>query len=376
MIANYKQFLQGLIKMDLINLGWNSFFKEQIESKNSGNQTIGRVINVQKSSFLLYGKEGEYAAKVSGSFSHRAKGRSDFPVVGDWVIFNWQPGDEFAIIQALLDRQNFLSRAASGVGDSKNVPVLDEQVMAANIDTVFIVSGLDRDFNLRRIERYLTLVYNSRAMPVIILNKADLCSHPEEKRLEVESIAIGVPVIIMSADKPGEVDSIKNYLLPGYTTTLLGSSGVGKSTIINSLIGAEKQRVHSISKQVGKGMHTTTTRELILLPEGGMIVDTPGMRELQLFDSGEGFDTAFDDVERLSLNCRFSNCSHTFEPGCAVQDAIENGELDSGRFQNYQKLQKELHYDSERQVKNSRLIEKEKWKKIRIIQKKMKKHKS
>ncbi|MBU2515850.1 ribosome small subunit-dependent GTPase A [bacterium] len=359
--------------MNLTDLGWNSFFKDQFQDGQPGNQSVGRIINVQKNSFWICGTDGEYAAKVSGSFSHKAKGRSDFPVVGDWVIYKWQPGDEYAIIQTLLNRQNAVSRAASGTANLKNGPVLDEQVMAANIDTVFIVSGLDRDFNLRRIERYLTLVYNSQAMPVIILNKSDLCPNPEEKRVQVESIALGVPVHLISAHEPGGVDSIKNYLLPGYTATLLGSSGVGKSTIINALIGAERQKVRTISKHVGKGTHTTTSRELIYLPDGGMIVDNPGVREIQLFDSEEGFGAAFDDVERLALNCRFSNCSHTFEPGCAVQEAIEDGHIDSGRLQNYQKLKKELHYDSERQVKSSNRIEKEKWKKIKIMQKNFKK---
>ncbi len=239
-------------------------------------------------------------------------------------------------------------------------------MIASNIDTVFLVSGLDRDFNPRRIERYLTLVYDSGAMPVIILNKSDLCSDPEEKRLEVESIAMGVPIFIMNAQNHGEIDAVKSYLMPGYTSTFLGSSGVGKSTIINGLLGSERQKVNMVSDHVGKGQHTTTTRELILLPNGGMVVDTPGMRELQLFESKKGLDTAFEDLEQLAEQCRFFDCNHQSEPGCAVREAINDGSIDSERVENYFKLKKELFYNSERQTKSSRVIEKEKWRSIKI----------
>ena len=179
----------------------------------------------------------------------------------------------------------------------------------------------------------------------------------------------------MNAQNPQEIDAIKNYLMPGYTATFLGSSGVGKSTIINGLLGTQRQRVNAVSEHVGKGQHTTTTRELIVLDEGGMVVDTPGMRELQLFDSNDGLESAFEDLERLAQQCRFSNCSHQSEPGCAVQEAIRQGTVDSERVTNYFKLKKELFYNSERQTKSSGTIEKEKWKKIKIQQRRILKSK-
>lgn len=361
--------------MTLTDLGWNSYFDNQFDNDQSTDHFAGRVITVQKSVYLVHDGNRVYSAKTAGSFDHKAETKSNFPVVGDWVVFKWNPGDEYAIIHQLLNRQNDISRVAAGTSNSKKSGYSEKQTMVANIDLIFIVSGLDRDYNLRRIERYLTMVYDSQAMPVIILNKADLCSDPEEKRTEVESIAIGVPIIILSAEKEEDaVEPIRSYLLPGYTATLLGSSGVGKSTIINALLGSDRQKVHAVSSQVGKGMHTTTNRELIQLSGGGMIIDTPGMRELQLVDSDDGFDMAFEDIDQYALNCRFSDCSHTSEPGCAVREAIEEGKMDEARLKNYMKLKKEIQYDLDKQYKSSNRIEREKWKKIKLMARKQIKH--
>ena len=352
--------------MNLEDLGWNAFFQNQLTEDFSETRFVGRVANVQKTSFLVYSALGERLAKLSGSFSHQLQGKSEVPVVGDWVELGWQPGDEFAMIHSQFGRQNCISRAAPGSRGSNREVSAEKQVIAANIDTVFLVSGLDRDFNLRRIERYLTLVYESGAMPVILLNKMDLCPDPEQKRLDVESIALGVPIFMINAQNQEELAPVKNYLLPGYTATFLGSSGVGKSTIINGLLGSERQQVNRVSDHVGKGQHTTTSRELIVLPGSGMVVDTPGMRELQLIDSQVGLNTAFEDLEQLAEQCRFLDCSHQAEPGCAVQQAINEGLINSERVASYFKLKKELFYTSERQSKSNRTIEKEKWRQIKI----------
>ncbi len=360
--------------MELENLGWNNHFSNQISTDNFDKTGIGRVIDVQKNSFRLLGLRGECRAKLSGSFSFNLQSAFDLPVVGDWVLFNKAPDDDTAIIHTLLNRQNSISRKAAGSSRSKEESTGRVQVMAANVDTVFIVSGLDRDFNPRRIERYLTLVYDSHAMPVVLLNKADLCGDAEDKRFEIESIAIGAPVLLISARSDDCIDVIRPYLMPGYTAALLGSSGVGKSTLINALLGRERQKVKSVSEAVGKGTHTTTHRELILLPEGGMIIDTPGMRELQLQDFDEGLDVTFEDIEQLATCCRFSDCGHDSEPGCAVIEAIEQGDLDPDRLQSYLKLKREISYYDDRETKSSRVIEKEKWKKIRILQRNLKKH--
>lgn len=351
--------------MKLKDFGWSSFFKKQLKQLDIPDGFVGRITNAQKSLYLLISETGEIRAKVCGGFIHRAQMRNDYPVVGDWVVFTKHPEDDVAMIQAVLTRRNSISRSASGGSAGEFQGSVEEQIIAANIDTVFIVTGLDRDFNLRRIERYLTLVYSSGATPIIILNKMDLCEDPEKYRYEVQMIAIGVSVHMVSAHNAEDVDLLRGYLYEGQTITLLGSSGVGKSTLTNSLLGTERQKVQSISVSVGKGVHTTTSRELIALPDGGMLIDTPGMRELQLYDDASGLDVTFEDIELLAEQCRFSDCRHENEPGCKVLTALEDGTLDQGRFQNYIKLKKELHYVSERQVKSARTIEQEKWKDIK-----------
>ncbi len=337
--------------MRLKDLGWNSFFKKQLTKTDLQDRFIGRISNAQKNSYLLMSERGETRAIVRGTFIHQAKQRNEYPVVGDWVVFTKNPEDDVATIQSLLSRKNAISRSVpSGkVRDSKGQA--EEQVMASNIDTVFIVSGLDQDFNLRRIERYLALVHNSGATPVIVLNKADLCDNPERIKYQVESVALEVPIYTGSAYNPDDIQPLRGYLHTGQTVTLLGSSGAGKSTLTNALLGNERQKTQSVSKRLGKGVHTTTAREIILLPDGGMLIDTPGMREIQLYDDTFGLETTFEDIEKLAQQCRFSNCQHENEPGCTVITALENGSLDENRFQNFLKLKKELQYVSDRQFK-------------------------
>jgi ribosome biogenesis GTPase len=218
------------------------------------------------------------------------------------------------------------------------------QVLAANVDVVFIVAGLDNDFNLRRIERYLTLGWESGAQPVVLLTKADLCDDVDARVAEVEAIAFGVPVHAVSAPRGDGVDTVRSYVPPGRTAGLLGSSGVGKSTLVNALVGHELLPTQPVRESDSEGRHTTTHRELVLLPEGGLVLDTPGMRELQLWDADEGIAATFDDVEALIAQCRFTDCSHGEEPGCAVREAIKEGTLDKERFESWEKLQRELDH--------------------------------
>jgi len=352
--------------MKLIDYGWSSFFKKQLRQIDIQNGVVARIFNAQKSQYLIVGEAGEIKAKVCGAFIHRAQMRNDYPVVGDWVVYTKNPEDDVAMIQSILSRRNHISRSALGGNSEEFQGVVEEQVIAANIDTVFIVTGMDRDFNLRRIERYLALVYSSGAIPVIILNKRDLCEDPESYLQEVESIAVGVAIHMVSALNTEDIMLLQGYFYEGQTVTLLGSSGVGKSTLTNALLGVERQKVQSVSMSVGKGVHTTTTRELILVPGGGMLIDTPGMRELQLYDAASGIETTFEDIETLASQCRFTDCRHENEPGCKVMEGLKDGTIDENRFQNFLKLQKELHYFSERESKSSRTIEKEKWREIKI----------
>jgi ribosome biogenesis GTPase len=247
------------------------------------------------------------------------------------------------VIHGVLPRRTSISRKAAWLAT-------EEQVLAANIDVVFLVAGLDGDLNLRRLERYLATVWNSGADPVVVLSKADLCDDVAGAVAAVEAIAAGVPIHVASGLTGEGVDGLRAYTTRNRTVALLGSSGVGKSTLINHLRGEDVQAVAAVRSD-GRGRHTTTTRELVRLPGGGLLLDTPGMRELQLWDVEEGFDTTFADIEELAGRCRFSDCGHNGEPGCAVEEALGNGTLDAQRYGSYRKLQRELHALAVRQDK-------------------------
>lgn len=352
--------------MDLELLGWNSFFAKSFESHSQVGYTVGRVAQEHKNTYILYTEQGEISAEVTGKMRYLASSRQDFPAVGDWVAISVRDASKRATIHAVLPRKSKFSRKIAGTKT-------DEQIVAANIDTVFLVSGLDRDFNRRRIERYLILVWDSGAHPVIILNKADLCDDIEERREEVEAIALGVPVIILSAAKNQGLNALTPYLSKRKTAALLGSSGVGKSTLTNQLIGKQVQVVGEVRQGDDRGRHTTTHRELLVLPSGGLLIDTPGMREVQIWAGEESLQETFADIETLAKQCRFHDCQHDTEPGCAVRQALEDGTLDYQRFLNHQKLQKELDYLVRKQDQKAQLAEKEKWKKITKSLRKMNK---
>ena len=343
--------------MDLTSLGWNIQLEKDFEQYSPTGCTAGRVAVEQKGLYHVFTKYGDLPARITGKLRHAAKGRADFPAVGDWVALGYAPGDVEAAIQAVLPRQSKISRKVAG-------KTVDEQILATNIDTAFIVTGLDSDFNLRRIERYLTVILDSGADPAVLLNKADLCNSPEEKLAEAESVAYGVPVHLVSARTGQGIETLTSYIHTGKTAVLLGSSGAGKSTLINRLLGYERNRTQEVREDDSHGRHTTTYRELIILPQGGCIIDSPGLREIGVWDADAGISETFEDIESLARRCRFNNCRHKNEPGCAVREAIESSSLNPSRFENFLKLRREQAYVSRLQNRNEMLADKEKWKKI------------
>jgi ribosome biogenesis GTPase len=358
--------------MNLDLWGWNDFFANHFEAYCHQGFTVARVVIECRNSYILQSENAELSAEITGKLRYRASERQDFPAVGDWVVIRAREREGTATIHEILPRKSKFSRKNVGAETT-------EQIVATNVDTGFLVSGLDGDFKPRRIERYLILAWESGANPVIVLNKADVCPNLEACLREVSAIALalrlrsgltvseaeplGVPIITISAATSQGLEELKPYLQPGQTVALLGSSGVGKSTITNQLMG-EMQTVQTVRQGDNRGKHTTTHRELLLLPTGGLIIDTPGMRELQIWTGDEGISGTFADIEELAQQCRFRDCQHQREPGCAVRQALQDGSLDKSRFANYQKLQKELKYMERKQDQREYIAEKEKWKKL------------
>lgn len=327
--------------MDLSDFGWDDGFEENFKEFREQKLLPARVIESNRLVYKLVSGEGELMGKLSGRFRHTCRSKSEFPTVGDWVAFKPSEHKGFVPIQGLLERKSRFSRKSAGK-DS------DEQVIAANIDTIFIVSGLDQDFNVRRLERYVTLATGSGAEFVFILNKADLCEDPEGVVEKIGCLFEGVPVYTLSALKNKGLEQITPYLKSGKTVVFLGSSGVGKSTIINWLLGEERQKTGEISDYSGKGRHITSSKNLIMLPGGAMVIDTPGLRELQLLGSGGGLKNAFADIEALARGCKYRTCTHTNEPRCAVLMAVDEGEISEKRLENYNRLKREIEYNAQR----------------------------
>ena len=302
--------------------------------------TVGRITLQEKGMYRIRTGTGEQSALVSGKFQFDAQSTSDYPAVGDYVMADCADPDT-AIIHQVLPRKSLFVRKAAGTSKT-------EQVVAANIDTVFLCMSLNNDFNLRRLERYLAAAWESGAAPVVLLTKADLCQDLPRKQSEAASIAMGASVLTSSVMDADGYRQIIPYITVGRTVAFVGSSGVGKSTLINRLLGEDRLATDGLRND-GKGHHTTTHRELLFLPNGAMVIDTPGMRELGMWDAASGVEQTFADIEALAAQCRFRNCSHTSEPGCAVRDAMRRGELDGSRWQSYQKLKNETSYaaDSE-----------------------------
>lgn len=335
--------------MDLKKLGWNSYFDNNFREFKEEGYCAGRIGYENRGIYNIYTEYGELVGEISGKMRYENEG--NFPAVGDWVVVTPRLNEGSATIHYVLPRKSKFSRKVAGV-------IFKEQVVASNVDVVFIVTALNQNFNIRRIERYLTLAWDSGAAPVVVLSKADLCEDYEARLLEVENAAVGVPIHAVSAVTGFGVEELSKYLGEGKTTVLLGSSGVGKSTLVNHLIGQNVQEVKEISGVKDKGRHTTTSRQMLMLPSGAVLIDTPGMRELQLWDGSEGIGDVFEDIQNLSKECKFTNCKHEKEPGCAIRSAIEEGILQPERLENYLKLQRELKYFEKKQAHIQRLGEK------------------
>ncbi|MCP4481511.1 MAG: ribosome small subunit-dependent GTPase A [bacterium] len=329
--------------MQLLSLGWNSFFYNHYDQYRNKNYAVMRIIRENKGKYIAVNEDGEFLCILTGKFKFKTKSKSNFPTVGDWIVVSILPNEKKAIIHVTLPRKSAFIRKVTG-------NISDEQVIVANIDTVFIVVGLDLNFNLRRIERYLSMALKSGATPVILLNKSDICPEVEFRKKSVERIANGVAVHIISAVKSTGLEILKNYIKPGKTASFLGSSGVGKSTIINALLHSEYFKVKEVSKMGSRGRHTTTFKELLLIPGGGIVIDTPGIKEIQVCGDQKGLKLVFDDIEKLALNCQFRNCSHIKEINCAVKEALNNGSLKLKRFESYLKLKKEFSDNLKRKV--------------------------
>ena len=298
-------------------------------------QQRARIISQEKGLYRISCGGWENRAELSGKFIYETNTAADYPAVGDYVIATCPTDGSRSVITDLFPRKSAFVRRAAG---SRNT----RQVVARNIDTVFLCMSLNNNFNLRRMERYLSIAWDCGAVPVIVLTKADLCRDIGEKTARVESIAPGVDILTVSSYND-DIEAVKKYLTPGQTVAFLGSSGVGKSTLINKIVGNDAIKTAEIRPD-GKGRHTTTHRELISLDNGAFVIDTPGMRELGLWDSAEGIDRRFSDIERLTQKCRFADCTHTNEPGCAVLAAVASGILDEDRWLSYQKLKSENRY--------------------------------
>lgn len=337
--------------MNLEKYGWNEEFERWFRQLAGDGRQPGRVIVEHKGMYGLLTETDQLQGEVSGKFRYGAAGIDAFPAVGDWVVMERRPGGDMATIHSILPRKSRFSRKVAGA-------LTQEQVLAANFDHVFIINSLNRDFNLRRLERYLTMAWESGACPVIVLTKKDLCTEAVERVREVEAIAFGVPVHAVSAVTGEGMEQLEAYLKPGSTVVFLGSSGVGKSTLTNQLAGREIMDVNGIREDDSRGRHTTTSRQLALLPGGGLVIDTPGIRELQLWDADEGLQGAFGDIDSIAEGCRFKDCRHESEPGCAVKESIKAGLLPIERLDSYRKLQKELVFLESKQNQAVRLASK------------------
>ena len=332
----------------LEELGWDADWQSSLEQLEEEDLVPARIAAQHRGAYLVWSADGERRARAAGRLFYAHEVGAPVPAVGDWV------GLHETTITSILPRRSAFIRKRAGLGS-------DEQVLAANVDAAFLLAGLDDDFSLRRLERYITTAWDSGAEPIVVLTKADLCSDVGEAVLQVESVAIGVPVFPISNITGIGVDALEPQLRPGRTVVLLGSSGVGKSTLLNRLAGTELMRTAAVAAD-GTGRHTTTHRELVRLPGGALAIDTPGLRELQFWEGD--LSAAFEDIELLAAECRFRDCAHAREPGCAVLAAVDEGQLELDRLRSWRKLQRELEAIAARTDHRLRVARKKRWKAI------------
>ena len=325
--------------MKLQELGFNDWFLERAEESQVNEYSIARVTAVNKDNYIIRNEEMEIPAEITGKIRYGAESALDFPAVGDWVQVQYFDDNTHAIIHDILPRKSVLKRKVAG-------KKIDYQLIASNIDTAFIMQSLDIDFNIRRLDRYLIMVNESKIEPVILLSKRDLITEEELKQRtsDIESMKYDYDTVVFSNTTGERLDDIKNLIKPGETYCLLGSSGVGKTTLLNSLIGQDLYATRAVREKDGKGRHETARRQLTVLKQGGLIIDTPGMRELANIGVDTGIDETFADISTLVEDCYFKDCTHTNEPGCSVLEAIEKGDICEERYQSYLKLRKESEY--------------------------------
>lgn len=340
----------------LARLGWSSFFEQDRDSDDSSLRA--RVIEEQRGAYRLAGEYDGWG-EVSGRFRHEAASPADYPAVGDWVCV--RAGESRALVERRLPRRTTVSRAAAG-------RAIEQQVIAANVETIFIVTAAVDDLNERRVERYLTMIWDAGAVPVVVVNKADLAVDPHSLVDRLRDRFAFVDIVAVTAVAEDGLAPLTAYLKPASTIALVGSSGVGKSTIVNRLVGGDRQRTATIRESDGRGRHTTTSRQLIELPGGALLIDTPGMRELTPWTDEAAVDGAFDDVATLAGECRFSDCRHQTEPGCAVLSAVESGVLDPDRLENYRRLIREAAFEERKHDKAAAAGLKRHWKKLHKAQ--------
>lgn len=343
--------------MSTLRWGWNDYFEAVWKDAERRSALPARVIAQSRGIWRVAGDFGECPAEAAGKLRLAAEEAADWPAVGDWVAAELRDQGSAAQICEVLPRRSKFVRKVAG-------KKIAEQVVAANVDIALLVSALDGDFNPRRVERYLAQCWESGAKPVVLLNKADACESPQEKIEEMERVTMGAPVCGVSAKTGLGFDELEKHLARGQTIVLLGSSGVGKSTIVNRLLARAIQEVREVRESDSRGRHTTTAREIFVLPGGALLMDTPGLRELQLWDADEGISQTFADIETLARRCRFGNCRHSGEPGCAVEAAIEAGELNIARLENWRKLQRELEFQRRKMDPDARQNEKQRVKQL------------
>lgn len=333
--------------MILQSLGWNTFFDEQFDQYRTRNCEPARVSAGHRTYYSVVTAQGECHAVMSGALYYNTHDTSAAPAVGDWVAIRKSPEDDKAVIHGVLERKSSFSRSAAG-------RIAEEQIVATNIDTLFLAMALNRDFNLRRLERYLTLAWEGGARPVVVLTKTDLCSDPAAYIRRAINTAPGVPVCAVCAATGEGIEQLDEYFTHGTTIAIVGSSGVGKSTLINALVGSDITGTGALRAYRDRGRHTTSARKLIVVEGKGVIIDTPGMRELRLWEGQDGLDQAFADIEQLAVSCRFKNCTHSGEPGCAIATAIDEGRIDDDRYHGYAKLRREIQHQAQKQYNGER----------------------